>query len=171
MAAGSQVVNSSLIGASLTTSSTTALFGLGTRAMGGGAEWEYVFSSATMATGRICYISPDGTALPVTTGNVAASTAGMKLGVTQFLMSAGEYGFVATYGGEIYIACSGTVPPTVQVAFSATSGVLVTSLAAAAGNTAAGFFITTSASTATVSVAKGFITYPRALVATVTPAG
>lgn len=165
MAAGSQVANSSLIGASLTTPSSTALFALGTRAEGGGSEWEYVFASASIATGRCVYISPSGTALPVTTGNIAASTAGLKLAFVQYQMSAGEYGFVALNGGPIYIACSGTVPPTVQVAFSATSGVLVTSLAAAVGHTAAGVFITTSASTAGISMAQGLVTFPRPITA------
>jgi len=167
---------SSLIGVSLTAADSTGQFAMGTRAngggaLGGGAEWEYVYATATMTTGKFVYIAPNGTANLLTTGNIAASTAGLKLGVVQFLMSAGQYGFVATYGGPIYIACSGTVPPTTQVAFGATAGVLTTSLLAAAGNTAAGIFITVSASTAGVSAAQGIVTYPRPLVSTVTPAG
>lgn len=166
---------SSLIGVSLTNTDSTGQFAMGTRATGGGAlgggsDWEYVYATATISTGKFVYIAPNGTANLLTTGNIAASTAGLKLGVAQFLMSAGEYGFVAMNGGPLYLACTGTVPPTVQVGLAANAGVLQTSLAVAVGNTMAGIFVTTSASTATLSVTQGIITYPRPITGTVTPA-
>jgi hypothetical protein len=149
---------------------------MGTRAegggnLGGGASWEYVYATATLTTGKFVYINTAGTAVAVSTANFAASTAGLKLGVTQFLMSAGEYGFVATYGGPIYIRCSGTVPPTVAVGMADSAGVITTAGLVAATATAGGVFITTSASTAGQSVAQGMVTYPRPVAATSAPLG
>lgn len=158
---------SSQIGVDLNNASSTQLFTLNQSVLGSDDSlWQYVLASAALVTGQIVAIQPQGTALPVTTGNIAASTAGLDLGVAQFAFSAGYYGFVAKKGTNLYILCSGTVPPTTQVAFSATSGALVTSLLAAVGNTAAGFFITTSASTAGLSTAIGIVTFPRTAPAT-----
>ena len=153
---------SSLIGVSLTAADSTAQFAMGTRVNGtDGTVFQYVYASNTMTTGKFVQILCAGTAIPLSGPVVAAATAGLKLGVTQFLMNQGEYGFVATQGGPIYIACSGTVPPTLAVGFAAVSGVIITGGLVAAGATAAGVFITTSASTAGVSVTTGIITYPR----------
>lgn len=157
---------SSLIGVTLTGSNTAAQFALGTHASGGGADWEYVIATGTLTTGTLVYIAPGGTANPLTTGNLAVSTAGMKLAFTQFQMLQGEYGFVALNGGPLYILCSGTIPTSGDVALSATAGVLVTSLLGAVGNTMAGIFITTSASTAGLSCATGLVTFARAGTAT-----
>jgi hypothetical protein len=162
---------SSLIGVSLTAADSTAQFALGTSVNGtDGTVFQYVFASNTMTTGKFVQILTGGTAITLSGPVAIAATAGLKLGVTQFLLNQGEYGFVATHGGPIYIACSGTVPPTVQVGYAAVSGVIITAGLAVAGATAAGVFITTSASTAGVSVATGIITYPRTAVVTGTPA-
>lgn len=165
---------SSLIGVSLTAADSSGQFAMGTRAagggaLGGGAEWEYVYATATITTGKFVFIAPGGTANLLTTGNIAASTAGLKLGVAQFLMSAGQYGFVATYGGPIYIAATGQVAPTVQLGLAAAAGVITTAGLVAAGNTMAGIFVTVSGSQGLV--AQGLVTYPRPIVTTVTPAG
>ena len=160
---------SSQIGVDLNNASSTQLFTLNQSVLGSDDSlWQYVVATAALVTGQLVAIQPQGTAIPLSTGFVAASTGGLDIGVAQFPISSTQYGFVAKKGTNLYILCSGTVPPTTQVAFSATSGALVTSLLAAVGNTAAGIYITTSASTAGLSCAIGIVTFPRAAPATST---
>lgn len=157
---------SSMIGVDLTNASSTALLALNTKVMGSdNSEWSYVIAAAaaTITTGQCVYVASQGTANLMTTAQVAAATAGMDIGWAQFNIPAGQYGFVAKRGTNLYVVCSGTTPPNASLAFSATSGALVTSLLAAVGNTAAGIYITTSASTGTVSVTTAIVMWPRAV--------
>ena len=162
---------SSQIGVDLNNPSSTALFTLGQKVLGNNdSEWTYVIATGTLTTGMCCSIFSAGTAYAFTTallngGDTAGTTGFLDLGFAQFTIPQGQYGFVARRGINMYVACTGTVPP-VPVAFSPTAGVLITALAAAVGMTAAGIFITTSASTATLSVAQAIITYPRGVAAT-----
>ncbi len=162
-------VTSSQIGVDLNNASATQLFTLNNQVTGSdGSVWQYALSTAVLVTGQLVFIQPQGTAVPLSTGNIAASTAGLNIAVAQFAVSSSQYAFFAKQGTNLYLLCSGTVPPTTQLAFSATSGALVTSLLAAVGNTAAGIYVTTSASTAGLSCAVGIVTFPRVAPATST---
>ena len=155
---------SSVLGASLTSSDTTQLFALGTRInTTDGSTWEYVEATSTLTTGELCVINAAGSALLWTTALLAApSVVGMRVGAPQFVISQGEFGFVATQGRNLYVLCTGTIAAGTGVAL-AEDGVLGAMAANAAGLTLAGIHITTSASTATASVAIATLTYPRAL--------
>ena len=156
---------SSILGASFTAADSTALFALNTKALGSdNSEFQYVIATGTLTTGMCVYINTAGTAAAFTTAQLnAAVTGGIDLGFAQFTMVQGSYGYVAKRGTNMYVLCSGTVPGGSPVAFGPIAGALVTSLLAAAGQTAAGIFVTTSASTATQSVAVAILTYPRPL--------
>jgi len=157
---------SSLLGASFTSSDSSALFALNQKALGSdNSEWQYVIATGTLTTGMCVYINTAGTAAAFTTAQLNSSVTGaLDLGFAQFTMAQGSYGFVAKRGTNMYVLCSGTVPGGAAVGFGPIAGALVTSLLAAVGQTAAGIFITTSASTATQSVATAILTYPRPLV-------
>ena len=158
---------SSQIGVDLNNPSTTQLFTLNQEIFGSdGSIWQYGLSTAVLVTGQLVFIAPQGTAIPLSTGNIAASTAGLNIAAAQFAVSSTQYAFFAKQGTNLYLLCSGTVPPTTSLAFSATSGALITAGLAAVGNTAAGIYITTSASTGTLSAAIGIMTFPRAAPAT-----
>lgn len=160
---------SSLIGVDFNNPSSTALFALGTEALGTQAsQWTYVIATGTLTTGQIVAIFPAGTAYAFTTallngGDVAGTTGNLNLGVVQTNIPQGQYGWVARNGIDMYVATSGTIPPG-AVGFAPTAGALVTSLLVAVGQTAAGIFITTSASTATAATAKATLQFPRPLV-------
>lgn len=158
---------SSVLGASLTSSDTTQLFALGTRInTTDGATFEYVEATSTLTTGELCIINPSGSALLWTTALLAAVGAnGQRVAAPQFLISQGEFGFVATQGRNLYVLCTGTIAAGTGVGLGA-GGTLQAMAAASAGATLAGIHITTSASTATASVAIATITYPRGLVTT-----
>jgi len=161
-------VTSSMIGVDFNNPSSTALFGLGTECLGSQAsEWTYCIATGTIVTGQIVSIFPLGTAYAVTTaliagGDVAGTTGNLNFGAVQTLVPQGQYAWVARKGVGLYVATTGTVPPT-YVGFAANAGVLSTALAVAVGNTAAGIFITTSASTATLATALATLIFPRAI--------
>lgn len=163
--AGSNYATSSMIGVDLQNASTTQLFALNTKVLGtNDSEWHYVIATATLATGQFVVILANGTAAISTTsileGAGADGTTGMlDIGCAQFPISAGQYGFVAKKGNNMYMRCSGTVPPgPVSIV---ESGTLVSSLISDDGMTAAGVMIYASASTAGVSVTSGMLAYPR----------
>ena len=166
-------VNSSTIGVDFNSSSTTALFALGTEVLGSGAsEWTYVFATAAITTGQVCGIYPTGTAILVGTalmgGAGPAGTTGLlNFGVAQTAIAAGSFGWLARRGMGMYVQCSGTCAP-VSLGIADTSGALAPQSAITAGSSCAGIFITTSASTATLSV-QGIATlsWPRGVVGTV----
>lgn len=162
-------VTSSMLGADLNNSSTTQLFALGTKILGNNdSEWTYVIATGTLTTGQLVSLFSAGTAYAFTTallngGDVAGTTGFLDLGAAQYTIAQGSYGWVARRGLSMYIATTGTVPPTF-VGFAPTAGAVITALAVAVGQTCAGIFITTSASTATAAVATCILSYPRALV-------
>ena len=162
---------SSTIGADFNNPSSTQLFALGTEVLGsGGSEWTYVVATGTLTTGMIVALFSAGTAYALTTalvagGDAALTTANLALGAVQTNIPQGQFGWVARKGVGLYVATSGTVPPT-NVGFSATAGTIVTGGLVAVGNTAAGIFITTSASTGTLATAIATLSFPRSVAST-----
>ncbi len=160
---------SSLIGVDFNNPSSTALFALGTEALGTQAsEWTYCIATGTLSTGQIVAIFPAGTAYAFTTallngGDTAGTTGNLNLGAIQTYATQGQYAWVARKGLDLYVATTGTIPPG-PVGFSPTAGAICTGALVAVGQTAAGIFITTSASTATAATAKATLQYPRPLV-------
>mgnify|MGYP001602756046 FL=1 len=160
---------SSLIGVDFNNPSSTALFGLGTEALGTqGSEWTYCIATGTLTTGQLVAIFPSGTAYAFTTallngGDTSGTTGNLNLGAIQTNCPQGQYAWVARKGYGLYVATTGTIPPG-QVGFSPTAGTVITAAAVAVGQTCAGIFITTSASTATAATALATLQYPRPLV-------
>lgn len=165
-------VTSSTLGASLTSSNSTALFTLNSIVHGSeDSEWQYVIATGTIATGRLVTIGASGTAIVATTANLIApgDGVGYALGVTQFQLLQGEYGFVAKRGMNMILACTGTVAPGNVLYLANELGVVGT---AATSATLAGIYITTSASTATLSTAaRCILSYPRCVNTSATPLG
>jgi hypothetical protein len=163
-------VNSSVIGVDFNNPSSTALFGLGSEVLGSQAsEWTYCIATGTLVTGQIVTIMTAGTAYACTTALIAGAdvlgtTGQLNLGAIQTLATQGQYAWVARKGVGLYVATTGTVPPT-YVGMAANAGFLQTALAVAVGNTMAGIFITTSASTATAATAFATLIFPRAIAA------
>lgn len=157
-------VTSSTIGVSLSDSSSTQLFALGTRIHGtDDTWWEYVEATSTFTTGQLVLVNAAGTARNFTTALLAApGVVGLDIGVAQFTVSQGEFAFVAKQGHNLYVLCTGTIAAGTGVALGA-NGKLQAMAAAAAGGTLGGIHITTSASTATASVAVATVTWPRGL--------
>ena len=157
---------SSTIGVNLNSQDTTQLFALNTKVLGSNdSEWHYVIATQALATGQFCYIQFAGTADVLSTAflgglGVLGTTGNMDIGVAQYSISGGAYGWVLKKGNNAYLLCSGTCPNGVNVGFTP-SGTLVTSLNVGVSLTALGVMITTSASTGTASVATGLVTYPR----------
>lgn len=160
-------VTSSTIGVSLSDSGSTKLFALGTRVHGtDDTWWEYVEATGTFTTGNLVLVNAGGTAINFATAKLAApGVNGLDVGVVQYTISAGEFGFVAKQGRNLYILCTGTIAAGTGVGL-VLDGKIGAMAAAAAGQTLAGIHITTSASTATASVAVATITWPRGLVST-----
>ena len=158
---------SSTIGVNLNSQDTTQLFALNTKVLGSNdSEWHYVIATQALATGQFCYIQFNGTADVLTTAflgglGVAGTTGNMDIGVAQYSISGGAYGWVLKKGNNSYLLCSGTCPNGVPLGFTP-SGTLVTALLVGISLTAFGVMITTSASTGTASVATGLVAYPRA---------
>lgn len=159
--------NSSLIGANFSSTDTTALFALGTRAVGtDDTVWEYVQASGTFTTGQLVSMSPTGTAFNFITANCVATSLPIDIGAFQGDISQSEYGWVAKQGRNLYVLCTGTVTAGGLVGLSAGGGRLENAPVVAVGHTLFGIFITTSASTGTASVAVATLTWPRAVTTT-----
>jgi hypothetical protein len=160
-------VTSSTIGVSLSDSSSTQLFALGTTVFGtDGTQWQYVEATSTFTTGQLVLVNEDSTAKNFTTALLAApGVNGLDIGAAQFTVSQGEFAFVAKRGENLYVLCTGTIAAGTGVALGA-NGRLQAMAAAAAGGTLGGIHITTSASTATASVAIATFTFPRGLLTT-----
>ena len=143
-------VTSSMIGVDLQNASTTQQFALGTKVFGSNnSEWEYILASGSIATGVFVQCYTSGTAGPITTALLVYNSQGLDIGVAQFTISAGSYGFVAKRGNSLYALVSGSsVPGGAGLAFSAFAGAICTSLGAAAGNSAMGIFLTNSSNPA-----------------------
>lgn len=159
---------SSTIGVDLNTASTTQLFALGTKVMGtDNSEWEYVLASGSITTGQFVQVIGGGTAGVFLTANLVYNSLALDIGVAQFTISAGSYGFVAKRGSNLYALFQGSsIPGGYGVAY-ATGGAIGTSLAAAVGNSAAGVFMTNSSNPsvagATVVVQGLTLVWPRGL--------
>src|SRR3990167_4434282 len=141
-------VNSSLIGANLTLTGTTALFALGTTVeTSQGGHFEYVEASATQITGKFVLITPTSTAFGILTAKMTSGAAGYDIGVFQNLINQGEFGWVAKKGRNLYVLVTGAVTAGISscVGFgSAQSGILKS--APAVSNTLHGVWITTGIS-------------------------
>lgn len=159
------VNTSSVLGASLTSEDTTRLFAYGTRLQGtDDTWWEYVEATSTFVTGQLVVVTPQGTAMNFTTALAAAPGAnGLDIGVAQFIISQGNFGYIAKQGRNLYLLCTGTIAAGTGVANASALGGRLQAMAAAAAGTMAGVYITTSASTGTASVAVGTVTWPRVL--------
>ena len=161
-----QTVVSSLIGANLSSSDTTALFALGTQVdANDGCLYQYVNATATLNTGNWCVLNANSSAYMGMTSRLTANfDGGPGLAWAQGLINQGEYGWVAVRGRNLYIACTGTCTGGSEVGLAfTTAGKLWNQPSAGAGNTLLGVFITTSASTATASVAVGTLNWPRSV--------
>ena len=159
-----QTVVSSLIGANLSSSDATALFGLGTAVnTTDGGTYQYCEATSTFITGELVFVSPAGTAKTLLTASLTANTDGVMLAAAQNIINQGEFGWFATRGRNLYVLCTGTLTAgsEIGVVLSANSGRLQNALAGGVGNTLLGIFVTTSASTATQSVAVATLTWPR----------
>jgi len=159
-------INSSLIGANLNASDSTALFALGTVAVTtNGGRYQYVAATSTLVTGALVLINPAGTAEILLTAKLTANANGIDIGAAQAQINQSEFGWVAKQGQNLYILCTGTCTAASGngFAFSANSGRLQNAPAVGVGQTALGIWLTTSASTATASVAVGTLTWPRSV--------
>ena len=159
-------VNSSLIGANLTSSDATALFALGTVADAtDGGRYQYVAATSTLVTGELVIINPTGTVQALLTAYLTGGSLGQRIAVAQGLINQDEFGWVATEGQNLYVLCTGTVTALASggVAFSANSGRLQNAGAVSVSSTAYGIWLTTSASVATASVARATLTFPRSV--------
>lgn len=159
---------SSQIGVDLNTASTTQLFALNYKVFGtDNSEWTYVLASGSITTGQFVQVIGGGTAGVFLTANLVYNSLALDIGVAQFTISSGSYGFVAKRGSNLYARFQGSsVPGGYGVAF-ATGGAICTSLAAAAGNSAAGVYMTTSSNPAVAGdnvVVQGLtLVWPRGL--------
>ena len=159
-------VNSSLIGANLNASDSTALFALGTSVdTTDGGRYQYIEATSTLVTGALVLIDQAGTARALLTAYLTGGSLGQRFGVSQAQINQSEFGWVAKQGQNLYILCTGTVTAASGngFAFSANSGRLQNAAAVGVGASALGIWITTSASTATASVALATLTYPRSV--------
>ena len=159
-----QVPISSLIGANLSSSDTTALFALGTTInTNDGGRFQYVAATSTLVTGELVLLNPTSTAFALTTAALTASANGINIGAAQNIINQGEFGWFATQGRNLYILCTGTCTAGAELGFgfSANSGRIQNALVVGVGATCLGLFITTSASTATASAAVGTLEWPR----------
>ena len=162
-----QTVVSSLIGANLSATGSTALFALGTVAnTDDGGVYEYVEATATYTTGQFVMLTPSGTANNFITAKCVFTAIGIDIGAFQNTISQGEFGWVAKKGRSLYVLCTGTIAASASVGLAAVAdggGRLQIATGVAVGHTLLGIYVTTSASTGTASVATGTLTWPRAI--------
>lgn len=161
-----QTVNSSLIGANLSSSDTTALFALGTTVnTTDGGVYQYAEATSTFVTGELVLMYPASTAYSLLTARLTANANGVQIAAAQNIINQGEFGWFAIKGRNLYVLCTGTVTAGGEtgVAFSANSGRFENAAAAGVGQTCLGVFVTTSASTATQSVAVATLNWPRSV--------
>jgi len=156
---------SSLIGANLNTSDSTALFALGsTITTTNGNRFEYVCASGTFITGYMVLVNPAGTCYGYTTAMMTQGIAGVNgqdMAWTQGLINQGEYGWVAKQGRDLYVLCTGTCTAASTVGLAvASTGRLRNQPSGEANSTLIGVYITTSASVASSSIAIATITWP-----------
>lgn len=161
-----QTINSSLIGANLNASDSTALFALGTVAdTTDGGRYQYVEATSTLITGALVLILPTGTAKVLTTAQLTGGSQGQVIAAAQAQINQSQFGWVAMQGRNLYVLCTGTVTALASggAAFSANSGRLQNAAAVGVGATAFGIWITTSASLAAASVARATLTWPQSV--------
>ena len=150
---------SSMIGVDLNNSSTTALFGLNTKAFGSlDSEWQYCIATGTIATGQFVQINTQGTAIAITTAIIANALVPMDIGVCQYTVPQGSYFWVPKRGQQLYVLCSGSLPTTVALGINA-GGVLGTGLLGV--STMAGVFLEAAATTVAASVVNATLQWPR----------
>lgn len=153
-------VNSSLIGVDFSNTSSTALFALGTHALGsGGTEFLYVeMATACSAYTAVCV---NGT-FTATGGDATNLLAGGNLAWLQTSAAAGEFAWVAIQG-HITVMTSGSVTGTPQGVFlpgaSGVTGVISNNYSAS--GTLQGVFFTSIAQTATATITGAVLVWPR----------
>ena len=160
------VPTSSLIGANLGADDSTALFTVGTRVNAtDGGLYEYVCCSGTFTTGYFVFVTTSGSAWALTTALLTANAQGYDIGVVQKTISAGNYGWVAKQGRNLYLLATGTCTGASEVGLAfASTGRIINQPVMGVGATALGIFVTTSASTATASVCVGMLVFPRGVI-------
>ena len=159
---------SSLIGANLSATDTTALFALGTVCnTDDGGRFEYVEATATQTTGKFVLLTPSGTAITLTTARLTGNTAGYDIAAVQGLVSQGEFAWVAKQGRNMFVLVTGTMTagnPN-QVGFAAAGSRLQALTALGVGATAFGIFLTSSTPTgAGPHVTLATLTWPSAAI-------
>ena len=108
----------------------TAQFGLGDEAEVSGASWKYVKTSAAVVEGDALIIHDDGLASPLTT-TLVTSTIVADVGVAQFAIASGEYGWVAigpfglkSDGTSFKVKAAASCAADVKLYATATAGVV-----------------------------------------------
>jgi len=161
-------VSQSTIGVDLNNASSTQLFALNTKVFGtDNSEWTYVLASGSITTGQFVQVIGGGTAGVFLTANLVYNSLALDIGVAQFTISSGSYGFVAKRGANLYALVQGSSVPGGNGLAYCTGGAIGTSLAAAVGNSAAGVYLTTSSNPAVAGnnvVVQGLtLVWPRGL--------
>lgn len=150
----------SQIGVDLNNTSTTALFTLNSKAQGtGNSEWSYVYASGAFNTGNLVAILNNGTAYPCTQGHLSNNA--VMLGFAQGNFAAGDYGWVATRGEGLTVACSGTAATNATLFLTTTTSGGLTTVAGAC--TMAGIQLLASASTSSLVLTTATVTWPRCI--------
>jgi hypothetical protein len=156
---------SSLIGANLSATDSTALFALGTVCnTDDGARYEYVEATATFITGELVLVNPAGTAKTLISSLFTANADGYDIAACQGLLNQGEFGWVAKQGRNLYVLCTGTITAgnNTGVGLGANSGRLVVGALAGVGETIFGIFLTSSTpTTGGQNATQATLTWPR----------
>lgn len=156
--------NTSLIGVDFNNQSSTALFAVGTHALGtNGTEFMYINASTSISAFTFVGIASGRFTAGMASG--ADVLAGAQLGVAQTSISSGAFGWVALRGLGLTVWCnsSATAPTTIGV-FLATqsSRTGVITVAGSGSGTLAGINITEAASsTSTGALITVNLTWPR----------
>ncbi len=145
---------SSLIGANLASSDSTALFAPRTVSLGTGGSWfEYCEFTATQTTGTFLLLTPDGTAYSLLTAKLAQGGAiGYDIGCVQNIVNQGEFGWVARKGSKMYVKVTNTMTLGSNFAYSAAAGRIQNAETAGVGQTGYGVWLTATVSGGTAAV-------------------
>lgn len=151
--------NSSVIGANLNASVTTADFALNTVLNGSSDSlWVFVNANGAISAGDCVQINATGTATRATAAGVATET--NTVAFAQYAFADGEYGWVAKRGRGMTISVSATAADNTQLYIATTSGKLSTT---ASSGTLIGVQIANVSSTATTTTTTGELTWPKCI--------
>ena len=160
---------SSVIGADMNNTSTTALFALGTKISGtNNTEWTYCQSTAAFITGELVAIRSNGTAVSASTLILTSGAAigggagagGIEVGWAQGNWAALDFGWMCKRGDAVTVLMSGTAVPNTQLyaQYGQAIGCLGTT---AASGTIMGVQLNASSSTSSLVLTTAVITWPR----------